>query len=125
MPLKRLLRLLILSFFVVVFLYIGDLLYGMNLKKGAGHVGYVIYYEGAAYFTEDETITPEDMSDYLEAGTTHHPQRFFMVAILRNSGLQLAFNRIKSGDKVRIWYEEVLESNPAQIDVIDIEKVDE
>ena len=124
MPLKRLLRLLIWSFFVVVFLYIGDLLYGMNLKKGAGHVGYVIYYEGTAYFVEDETITPEDMSDYLEAGAIY-PQSFFMVAILRNSGLQLAFNRIKSGDKVRIWYEEVLESNPAQIDVIDIEKVDE
>ncbi|MCL1698991.1 DUF3221 domain-containing protein [Lysinibacillus sp. Bpr_S20] len=30
---------------------------------------------------------------------------------------------IKSGDKVRIWYSEILESNPAKFKVIRIEKL--
>jgi len=30
---------------------------------------------------------------------------------------------IKSGDEVRIWYSEILESNPAKIKVIRIEKL--
>lgn len=36
---------------------------------------------------------------------------------------KLSMKGIKSGDEVRIWYSEILESNPAKIKVIRIEKL--
>ena len=40
---------------------------------------------------------------------------FEQVSILMDAELKITTNWIKHGDKVAIWYDEVLESYPAQI----------
>ena len=53
-----------------------------------------------------------------------HPSPFEEISMLINAEIKLTTNGIKHGDKVAIWYDEVLESYPAQIKLTHIAKVD-
>ena len=117
--LKRLSRLLILAGVLFGFLLIDDILSSWNLKDEHGHVGYVIFHNGNAYFVQGEMI------NYTNDDILNSERYVPGDALLQNSAFKLMINGIKSGDKVRIWYKEVLESYPARIDVIDIEKIEE
>ncbi|MBD3109753.1 DUF3221 domain-containing protein [Bacillus sp. AGMB 02131] len=120
--LKRLSRLLILAVVLFGFLLIDDILSSWNLKDEHGHVGYVIFNNGTAYFVQGEKPEPINYTnDYI----LHSERCIPGDAILQNSAFKIMINGIKSGDKVRIWYKEVLESYPARINVIDIEKIEE
>jgi hypothetical protein len=55
---------------------------------------------------------------------TMFSKKFEEIAILLDDGMKLLGTGIKSGDQVAIWYEEVLESYPAQIKLMQIRKID-
>lgn len=86
-------------------------------------LGYIVFYNEAVYFLKGENIKASDLKNFSDEDVMYS-KKFEEISILINVGIKLTTKGIKSGDKVAIWYEEVLESYPAQIKVIHIEKVE-
>lgn len=86
-------------------------------------IGYVAFHKGTIYFVKGGNIKTSDLENFSDDDVMYS-KKFEEISILINAEIKLTTKGIKSGDKVAIWYEEVLESYPAQIKLIQIKKVD-
>lgn len=96
---------------------------GSISKDNPGHEGFIVHHNGTSYFIEGENIAQSDLQSFSDEDIMNS-KKFSSVSVLQGGGLKLGFKGIESGDKVRIWYTEVLEIYPAQIKLTRIEKVD-
>ena len=86
--------------------------------------GYIVFHNGTKYFVKGENITASDLENFSDEDVAMFSKKFEEIAILLDDGMKLLGTGIKSGDQVAIWYEEVLESYPAQIKLMQIRKID-
>ncbi|CAG9623326.1 DUF3221 domain-containing protein [Sutcliffiella rhizosphaerae] len=96
-------------------------IYYSTKEKAPTDVGYAVFHYGTLYFVKGDDITVSDLESFSDEDVMFSG-KFDEVSILMDGGVKTIGKRIKSGDRVAIWYEEVLESYPAQIKLIKIEK---
>ncbi|MEK5109014.1 DUF3221 domain-containing protein [Cytobacillus sp. FSL K6-0129] len=86
-------------------------------------IGHVVFFQGTTYFIKGEDIKTSDLGNFSHEDIMFS-RKFEEVSIINDNGIKLLGKGIKNGDKVAIWYEEVLESYPSEIKLIQIEKRD-
>ena len=121
---KPIIKLGILLFILMGILLVSEISSYISTKgKEPSDVGYVVFHKGIIYFVKGEDIKTSDLENFSDEDIMFS-KKFKGISKLINVELKLTTKGIKSGDKVSIWYEEILESYPAQIKVTKIEKVD-
>ncbi|MFJ7730927.1 DUF3221 domain-containing protein [Lysinibacillus sp. NPDC097231] len=119
---KPIINMVLLLLFLVVLWFIGDVSHLLSSKENIEReIGYIVLHEGIVYFIQGKDVQQSDIESF-SSENLMYSNKFESVSILNNE-LKLSMKGIKSGDKVRIWYSEILESNPAKIKVIRIEKL--
>lgn len=92
-------------------------------EREPNDIGYVVFHHETVYFVRGENLEMSHLEGFSEEDIWH-PSPFEEISMLMNAEIKLTTNGIKHGDKVAIWYDEVLESYPAQIKLTHIAKVD-
>ncbi|MGG2073439.1 DUF3221 domain-containing protein [Lysinibacillus irui] len=107
---------------LVILYFLGNVSQLLSSKENSeNEIGYIVIQKGTVYFIQGKDVQQSDLESFSSKNFMYSNQ-FESVSILNNE-LKLSMNDIKSGDKVRIWYSEILESNPEKIKVIRIEKL--
>ncbi|MGY3717939.1 DUF3221 domain-containing protein [Sutcliffiella cohnii] len=100
--------------------FLSEISSNLSIKgRDPTNVGHIVFHKGTIYFIEGENITASDLENFSDEDVMF---RFGNLSIIVNGEMKLIGKGIKSGDRVAIWYDEVLESYPAQIKIIQIEK---
>ncbi len=119
---KPIINMVLLLLFLVVLWFVGNVSQLLSSKENTeSEIGYIVMHEGIVYFIQGKDVQQSDIENF-SSENLMYSNKFESVSILNND-LKLSMKGIKSGDKVRIWYSEILESNPAKIKVIRIEKL--
>ncbi|MCL1696507.1 DUF3221 domain-containing protein [Lysinibacillus sp. BPa_S21] len=119
---KPITNMVLLLLFLVVLWFVGNVSQLLSSKENTeSEIGYIVMHEGIVYFIQGKDVQQSDIENF-SSENLMYSNKFESVSILNND-LKLSMKGIKSGDKVRIWYSEILESNPAKIKVIRIEKL--
>mgnify|MGYP001170037193 CR=1 FL=1 len=101
------------SFFVLWFSW--EIINDMTMKeREPNDIGYVVFHHETVYFVKGENLEKSHLEDFSEEDIWR-ASPFEQVSILMDAELKITTNGIKHGEKVAIWYDEVLESYPAQI----------
>lgn len=112
----------LLLLFLVILYFLGNVSQLLSSKENSeSEIGYIVMHKGIVYFIQGKDVQQSDIESFSSENLMYSNQ-FESVSILNNE-LKFSMKDIKSGDKVRIWYSEILESNPAKIKVIRIEKL--
>ena len=112
----------LLLLFLVILYFLGNVSQLLSSKENSeSEIGYIVIHKGTAYFIQGKDVQQSDFETF-SSDNFMYSNQFESVSILNNE-LKPSMKDIKSGDKVRIWYSEILESNPAKIKVIRIEKL--
>ncbi|MFL1998632.1 DUF3221 domain-containing protein [Lysinibacillus irui] len=107
---------------LVILYFLGNVSQLLSSKENSeNEIGYIVIQKGTVYFIQGKDVQQSALESFSSKNFMYSNQ-FESVSILNNE-LKLSMKDIKSGDKVRIWYSEKLESNPAKIKVIRIEKL--
>src|SRR5690625_2845601 len=119
MKVPKPLRNLTIFLFIVIGLYFTSEMYSYMTIKGRdpSDIGYVVFHHGTSYFVKGENLTETDLKSFSDKGN-FRSNKIEEVAILDDISIKRGF---KNGDKVAIWYNEILESHPAQIKLMYIE----
>ncbi|WP_431812097.1 DUF3221 domain-containing protein [Lysinibacillus sp. FW12] len=119
---KPIINLVLLLLLLVILYFLGNVSQLLSSKEySENEIGYIVIQKGTVYFIQGKDVQQSDLESFSSKNFMYSNQ-FESVSILNNE-LKLSMKDIKSGDKVRIWYSEKLESNPAKIKVIRIEKL--
>ncbi|MBN6888764.1 DUF3221 domain-containing protein [Cytobacillus horneckiae] len=121
---KPILNLGILLFFLIGIWIFSEISSNISIKgRQPTDIGHIVFYQGTTYFIKGENIKPSDLEGFSHEDIMFS-RKFEEVSKINDSGMKFLGKGIKNGDKVAIWYEEVLESYPAEIKLIQIEKRD-
>lgn len=108
---KPIINTVLLFLFLVALWFLGNVSQLLSIKENTeGEIGYIVMHEGIVYFIQGKDVQQSD----IESFSSENPMYSNKFESMRG---------IKSGDEVRIWYSEILESYPAKIKVIRIEKL--
>jgi len=119
---KPIINTVLLFLFLVALWFLGNVSQLLSNKENTeSEIGYIVMHEGIVYFIQGKDVQQSDIES-LSNENLLFSNKFESVSILINES-KLSMRGIKSGDEVRIWYSEILESNPAKIKVIRIEKL--
>lgn len=119
---KPIINTVLLFLFLVALWLLGNVSQLLSNKENTGsEIGYIVMHEGIVYFIQGKDVQQSDIESFSSENPIYS-NIFESVSILINES-KLSMRGIKSGDEVRIWYSEILESNPAKIKVIRIEKL--
>lgn len=119
---KPIINTVFLFLFLVALWFLGNVSQLLSIKENTeSEIGYIVMHEGIVYFIQGKDVQQSDIES-LSSENPMYLNKFESVSILINES-KLSMRGIKSGDEVRIWYSEILESNPAKIKVIRIEKL--
>jgi hypothetical protein len=81
--------------------------------------GYVIFKDEKIYFIEEQEIKDSNITGYIEQSLKkEHPSDF----LLNFNDLNAAKD-LETGDKIKIWVNEILESYPGRYNVTKYEKI--
>jgi len=118
---KPIINTVLLFLFLVALWFLGNVSQLLSNKENTeSEIGYIVMHEGIVYFIQGKDVQQSDIESFSSENLLF--SKFESVSILINES-KLSMKGIKSGDEVRIWYSEILESNPAKIKVIRIEKL--
>ncbi|MGG2082975.1 DUF3221 domain-containing protein [Lysinibacillus pakistanensis] len=118
---KPIINTVFLFLFLVALWFLGNVSQLLSNKENTeSEIGYIVMHEGIVYFIQGKDVQQSDIESFSSENPIYS-NKFESVSILINES-KLSMRGIKSGDEVRIWYSEILESNPAKIKVIRIEK---
>ena len=118
---KPIINTILLLLFLVALWFLGNVSQLFASKENTeSEIGYIVMHEGIVYFIQGKDVQQSDIESFSSENLLF--SKFESVSILINES-KLSMKGIKSGDEVRIWYSEILESNPAKIKVIRIEKL--
>lgn len=119
---KPIINTVFLFLFLVALWFLGNVSQLLSNKENTeSEIGYIVMHEGIVYFIQGKDVQQSDIESFSSENAIYS-NKFESVSILINES-KLSMKEIKSGDEVRIWYSEILESNPAKIKVIRIEKL--
>jgi len=119
---KPIINTVLLFLFLVALWFLGNVSQLLSNKENTeSEIGYIVMHEGIVYFIQGKDVQQSDIESFSSVNAIYS-NKFESVSILINES-KLSMRGIKSGDEVRIWYSEILESNPAKIKVIRIEKL--
>ncbi|MCT1540262.1 MULTISPECIES: DUF3221 domain-containing protein [Lysinibacillus] len=119
---KPIFNTVLLLLFLVALWFLGNVSQLFASKENTeSEIGYIVMHEGIVYFIQGKDVQQSDIESFSSENLLFS-NKFESVSILINES-KLSMKGIKSGDEVRIWYSEILESNPAKIKVIRIEKL--
>lgn len=118
---KPIINMVLLLLLLVILYFLGNVSQLLSKEYSENEIGYIVIQKGTVYFIQGKDVQQSDLESFSSKNFMYSNQ-FESVSILNNE-LKLSMKDIKSGDKVRIWYSEKLESNPAKIKVIRIEKL--
>ncbi|MDM5230194.1 DUF3221 domain-containing protein [Lysinibacillus pakistanensis] len=119
---KPIINTVFLFLFLVALWFLGNVSQLLSNKENTeSEIGYIVMHEGIVYFIQGKDVQQSDIESFSSENAIYS-NKFESVSILINES-KLSMKGIKSGDEVRIWYSEILESNPAKIKVIRIEKL--
>ena len=119
---KPIINTVFLFLFLVALWFLGNVSQLLSNKENTeSEIGYIVMHEGIVYFIQGKDVQQSDIESFSSENAIYS-NKFESVSILINES-KLSMRGIKSGDEVRIWYSEILESNPAKIKVIRIEKL--
>jgi len=119
---KPIINTVLLFLFLVALWFLGNVSQLLSNKENTeSEIGYIVMHEGIVYFIQGKDVQQSDIESFSSENAIYS-NKFESVSILINES-KLSMRGIKSGDEVRIWYSEILESNPAKIKVIRIEKL--
>ncbi len=118
---KPIINMVLLLLLLVILYFLGNVSQLLSKEYSENEIGYIVIQKGTVYFIQGKDVQQSDLEGFSSKNFMYSNQ-FESVSILNNE-LKLSMKDIKSGDKVRIWYSEKLESNPAKIKVIRIEKL--
>ncbi len=121
---KPIINTILLLLFLVALWFLGNVSQLFASKENTeSEIGYIVMHEGIVYFIQGKDVQQSDIESFSSENPMYSNKfEFESVSILINES-KLSMRGIKSGDEVRIWYSEILESNPAKIKVIRIEKL--
>lgn len=119
---KPIINTVLLFLFLVALWFLGNVSQLLSNKENTeSEIGYIVMHEGIVYFIQGKDVQQSDIESF-SSENPMYSNKFESVSILINES-KLSMRGIKSEDEVRIWYSEILESNPAKIKVIRIEKL--
>ena len=119
---KPIINTVLVVLFLVALWFLGNVSQLFASKENTeSKIGYIVMHEGIVYFIQGKDVQQSDIESFSSENLIYS-KKFENVSILINES-KLTMRGIKSGDEVRIWYSEILESNPAKIKVIRIEKL--
>ncbi|QGG52975.1 DUF3221 domain-containing protein [Lysinibacillus pakistanensis] len=119
---KPIINTVLLFLFLVALWFLGNVSQLLSNKENTeSEIGYIVMHEGIVYFIQGKDFQQSDIESFSSENPIYS-NKFESVSILINES-KLSMREIKSGDEVRIWYSEILESNPAKIKVIRTEKL--
>jgi len=119
---KPIINTVLLFLFLVALWFLGNVSQLLSNKENTeSEIGYIVMHEGIVYFIQGKDVQQSDIESFSSENAIYS-NKFESVSILINES-KLTMKGIKSRDEVRIWYSEILESNPAKIKVIRIEKL--
>lgn len=119
---KPIINTVLLFLFLVALWFLGNVSQLLSNKENTeSEIGYIVMHEGIVYFIQGKDVQQSDIESFSSENPIYS-NKFESVSILINES-KLSMREIKSGDEVRIWYSEILESNPAKIKVIRTEKL--
>ena len=87
-----------------------------------GTVGHIIISSSSVYFIHEEDLPEEDIENIKWGELSSflgNPTNFILIG----EPVEAIFDQLSTGDKVEIWYDTILESYPAKIEVIKIRKL--
>ncbi|SFA53036.1 Protein of unknown function [Parageobacillus thermantarcticus] len=106
---------IILSFIVLLFFF-NEYQTNQSLYQEATLEGFIIMKEGEVYLVEDPSFVQKD-ADKL---TIHELRGKYRMSKLWIKGFG-TLKGIENGQKVKVWYSEILESYPGKVIVLKIE----
>ncbi|WP_286925806.1 MULTISPECIES: DUF3221 domain-containing protein [Lysinibacillus] len=119
---KPIINTVLLFLFLVALWFLGNVSQLLSNKENTeSEIGYIVMHEGVVYFIQGKDVQQSDIESFSSENLIYS-NKFESVSILINES-KFSMRGIKSGDEVRIWYSEILESYPAKIKVIRIEKL--
>lgn len=119
---KPIINTVFLFLFLVALWFLGNVSQLLSNKENTeSEIGYIVMHEGIVYFIQGKDVQQSDIESFSSENPIYS-NKFESVSILINES-KFSMRGIKSGDEVRIWYSEILESYPAKIKVIRIEKL--
>ncbi|KAA6455676.1 MULTISPECIES: DUF3221 domain-containing protein [Bacillus cereus group] len=108
---KKLLIILIGITTIIIFYFLFTKNDSLNFDVSTNE-GYILLKEGRVYFAANQDIKTEDIEIYIkEQIKKEHPTD----TVLHFKG---TYEQLKNGQKIKIWYTEILESYPEQIPVL-------
>lgn len=116
MKVKRILLFVVLFFAFCIMI---QLINQLTANGGMTLEGYLVTVEGSHYLIGDEDV------DLGKAGKLTSDEMMTFKHVYHLDPIPFSFNKINNGDKVKVYYTgDILESHPAQVSVLKIDKVD-
>ncbi|EJS72797.1 MULTISPECIES: DUF3221 domain-containing protein [Bacillus] len=80
--------------------------------KKVSEEGYVILRNDTAFFVDDKTFeTKVELQNYIEQQMNKEYPSHTVLSFKDKS----AYNQLKTGDKIKVWFSQILESYPAKM----------
>ena len=110
-------RIVLLGLVLCAIIILGDFVNKIGADDKMTADGYILNKEGILYLISDEDFdvkTAKELSN----------QEFIKSygGIYRLDNVPFSFSQYKEGQKIRVWYDEILESHPAEIKVLKAER---
>jgi hypothetical protein len=102
--------------FIVLLFFFDEYRTNQSLNQEATLKGFIIMKEGEVYLVEDPDFVQEDANKL----TMQELRRKYNMNKLWIKGFG-TLRGIENGQKVKVWYSEILESYPAKVKVLKIE----
>ena len=84
--------------------------------------GYIIVRNDTVFFVSDKTFeTKVELQNYIE----QQMNKEYPSHIVLSFKVKDAYNKLKTGDKIKVWFSQILESYPARMIVEKFEIVEE
>ncbi|AEH47863.1 DUF3221 domain-containing protein [Parageobacillus thermoglucosidasius] len=112
---RSILAIIILSF-AALLLFFQEYQTNQSLQPKATLEGFIIMKEGEVYLVEDPDFVQQDADKF----TIHELRSKYKMSKLWIKGFS-TLKGIKNGQKVKVWYSEILESYPGKVKVLKIE----
>ncbi|MED4987999.1 MULTISPECIES: DUF3221 domain-containing protein [Parageobacillus] len=117
---KRTINISVLILVLAGLWFLGDWSQQTQVNEGATTMeGFIVFQNDAVYLVEDTDFNKDD-AENLSIQEIISKYKFVAKLNISNSS---SLKDIHNGDKVKIWYLEILESVPAKIKVLKIEKI--
>jgi hypothetical protein len=111
-------RIVLLAVLLCAFILLGDFLNKIGADENENNrlEGYIVNKEGALYL-----ITDQDFDVKAVKELSGEEFIYSYGGIYKVDNMPISFSKYEEGQKVKVWYDKILESHPAQLKVLKAE----